>query len=67
MNQSQLNHAVARATGESVSTIQHLGFHMLGESNTEVEDSLDKETLLPGPRVYDWDIERAVQLADLMG
>jgi len=50
MKQADLNRAVARATGETVSTIKRLGF-LLAESG----DSLDPESDEHGPYVIDWD------------
>lgn len=50
MNQADLNRAVARATGESVSTIKRLGF-LLADST----DPLDPESDDHGPHVIDWD------------
>jgi hypothetical protein len=46
MTQRQFDSAVARATGESLSTIRHRGFSPLG--STTLED--DRE-----PLVMDWD------------
>ena len=51
MNQAELNRAVARATGESVSTIRRLGF---GPTGPEFETGDDTSTL-NGPSVIDWD------------
>jgi len=51
MTQSQLNRAVARATGESLSTIIHRGF-----SIEELEKpDLDTDTSCLRPHVVDWD------------
>lgn len=50
MKQSQLERAVARATGESRSTIHHLGFSLLDPTA-----SLDDRDDLPRPRTVDWD------------
>lgn len=50
MQQSELNRAVARATGESVSTIKRLGFLLADPS-----ESLDPESDDHGPHVIDWD------------
>ncbi len=46
MTQRQVDHAVARATGESLSTIRHLGF------TEQTEGPLDVERR---PLVLDWD------------
>ena len=50
MEQADLNRAVARATGETVSTIKHRGF-LLADANFDFDqDSPDYE-----PNVVDWD------------
>lgn len=51
MTQRELNRAVARATGESVSTVERIGF-LLADPETDVTDP-DDEAL--GPSVLDWD------------
>ena len=51
MKQADLNRAVARATGETVSTIKRLGF-LLADPADEV---VDAEAAEYGPRVIDWD------------
>lgn len=51
MNQRELNHAVARQTGESVRTIERLGF-LLSEPEVQYADP-DHEGF--GPHVIDWD------------
>ena len=51
MTQVQLNREVARATGESVETIQRLGF-LLDEPWLNITDP-SSEVL--GPHVIDWD------------
>ena len=48
MNQSELNRAVAEATGETVGTISDRGFVVLTPQPVEVEP--DRE-----PLVVDWD------------
>ena len=50
MNQSDLNRAVSRATGETVSTIKRLGFLLLESPATALEDEAEL-----GPYVIDWD------------
>jgi len=50
MKQAELDRAVARATGETVSTIKRLGFLL-----AEPADCLDPETDEHGPYVIDWD------------
>ena len=47
MTQSEIDVAVARATGESVTTIRSLGFGLDPEPKLEHEDDQ--------PRVLDWD------------
>lgn len=51
MTQRQLDRAVARATGESVATIAHIGFGIVdplaAQSDWEPTDA--------GPSVIDWD------------
>ena len=49
MKQADLDRAVARATGESVSTIKRLGFLL-----AEPDDCLDPESEEYGPYVIDW-------------
>jgi hypothetical protein len=50
MHQSDLNRAVAAATGETVTTIKRLGF-LLADPDLEL-DPHDEEL---GPYVIDWD------------
>lgn len=50
MNQSQLDRAVARATGESLSTVRHRGFSLFDP--TADFDALDER---PRPLTVDWD------------
>ena len=50
MKQADLDRAVARATGETVSTIKRLGFLL-----AEPDDCLDPESDEHGPYVIDWD------------
>lgn len=51
MNQSDLNRAVAHATGETVSTIKRLGFVLADfDDRAEADDSDEL-----GPHVLDWD------------
>ncbi|MCH5376547.1 MAG: hypothetical protein JJ992_21470, partial [Planctomycetes bacterium] len=57
MQQNDLNRAVARATGETVSRIKRIGF-LLADPETETLDP-DDETL--GPRVIDWDAPAETQ------
>ena len=51
MNQSELNRAVARATGETVSTIKRLGF-LLADVDSQAEADESDEV---GPHILDWD------------
>ncbi|REK24082.1 MAG: hypothetical protein DWQ42_13560 [Planctomycetota bacterium] len=50
MRQADLNRAVARATGETVSTIQRLGFML-----AEPDEHIDTEAEMHGPYMIDWD------------
>ena len=50
MTQSELNRAVARATGESLSTISRMGFSIFDP--VEAQNELDA---LPQPQTVDWD------------
>jgi len=50
MTQSQLNRGVARATGEALSTIRHMGFNVFDP--TGPHDELDA---LPRPQTVNWD------------
>jgi DUF438 domain-containing protein len=52
MTQRDLNRAVARATGESVDTIEQMGFGPLDESAGD-----------PGPNTIDWDADDDARLA----
>ena len=51
MNQNELNRAVARATGESVSAIKRIGF-VIAEPSQPIDDPTDP---VHGGRVIDWD------------
>jgi len=50
MKQAELDRAVARATGETVTTIKRLGFLLAGPA-----DSLDPDADDDDPYVIDWD------------
>ena len=50
MKQADLDRAVARATGETVSTIKQLGFLL-----ADPTDTLDLDSDQTGPNVVDWD------------
>ena len=56
MKQADLDRAVARATGETVSTIKRLGFLL-----AEPVNSLDPDAEENGPYVIDWDEREAVR------
>lgn len=51
MNQSQLDRAVARATGETRGTISHLGFSIADLNSAHY----DPEPVRRRPQVVDWD------------
>jgi len=51
VTQSQLNRAVARATGESIATIRSLGFGIVDPAT----DCHEPEPLPWRPQVVDWD------------
>ena len=51
MTQTEVNRAVARATGESVRTIQRLGF-LIADPEIELTDPDDEDL---GPYMLDWD------------
>ena len=51
MNQSQLNRAVARATGETLDTISRLGFSIADPDSVHY----DPEPSRRAPQVVDWD------------
>jgi hypothetical protein len=51
MNQRDLNRAVARATGETIETIQRVGF-LLAHPPADAADPEDDHF---GPYVIDWD------------
>lgn len=50
MYASELSRAVAQATGESIRTVQRLGFSLVKEFPEEVEDEV-----CFGPNLVDWD------------
>ncbi|MBI1249045.1 hypothetical protein GC197_14535 [bacterium] len=59
MRNSELYRSIAAATGESVATIEKLGFSLLDETAVETDDACF------GPNVVDWDeveVQRAAQL-----
>lgn len=57
MSERELNRAVARATGESVESIQRFGFRLLDDPDPA--DDL-------GPLVIDWDNHRPAYLANVL-
>lgn len=50
MTQRELNRAVARATGETIDTVQRIGF-LLADPSTPMDPDDDQF----GPPVIDWD------------
>ncbi len=58
MKDADLNRAVAHATGESVSTIKHLGFQL---DETVIDREPNSEDL--APYLLDWDTIEAERLA----
>ena len=59
MKQADLYRAIARATGETVSTIQRLGFLL-----DDPTDNHDPESDENGPYVIDWDELQAWRFAE---
>jgi hypothetical protein len=55
MSRGDLNRALARATGEYVTTFDGLGFHLVGEAQAD-----------GGPLVLDWDAQQAARLEDVV-
>lgn len=51
MNQNDLNRAVARATGDTISAVKRLGF-MIAHPSDLIDDPTDP---VHGGRVIDWD------------
>jgi len=51
MNQSQVNRAVARATGENVHTIGRMGFSIADPESVHY----DPEPSRSAPQIVDWD------------
>ncbi len=50
MKQSDLNRAVALATGETIATVKRLGFLL-----AEPHETVDPDSETSGPLVIDWD------------
>lgn len=62
MKQADLNRAVARATGETVTTIKRLGFLL-----ADPREPLDPDAEELGPHVIDWDeleVQRFLETAE---
>ena len=59
MKHAELDRAVARVTGETVSTIKRLGFLL-----ADPGDNLDPDSDEHGPYVIDWDELEAQRFAD---
>jgi hypothetical protein len=57
MSERDLSRAVAKATGESVESVQRLGFQLVGAHGPE-EDL--------GPLVLDWDVRRPAYLSQVL-
>jgi len=62
LSQSELNRAVARATGESISTIQRLGFLLADQAYPADDQDFD----LLGAQVIDWDALALQRQADVV-
>ena len=63
MTQTELERAVARATGDSVATVRRLGFQLEDLFPDDFDDGeVDEESLDEGPLVLDWDDYTAVPL-----
>jgi hypothetical protein len=63
MTQSELDRAVARATGDSVATVRRLGFQLEDAFPDDFDDlEIDEEAFEEGPLVFDWDDYAAVPL-----
>ena len=63
MKQADLNRAVARATGESISTIKGLGF-LIDDLSA---DSVGLDPTDPSPAVIDWDESQVRRLEPFCG
>jgi len=62
MRRTALHRAVAQATGESLATIQRLGF-LLADPNLELHSAAEEQD----PYVIDWDALEARRHAELVG
>lgn len=61
MVQRDLNRAVARATGETIETVQRRGFRLWRPDRPREPEDEDL-----GPTVLDWDRRQAVPLSELL-
>jgi len=55
MSQSELNHAVARSTGETFAEIEHLGFGLADPDQVAFDPEPDDGNYV------DWDVSQAVR------
>jgi len=64
MTQSELEEAVARATGDSLDTVRRHGFQLEEVALEDFDDDfdLDEQEWDDGPLVFDWDDYAAVPL-----
>ena len=62
MKQTDINRAVAQATGESVRTIKSLGFQL-----EEPLDDIEPEIGDSGPNIIDWDALESERYRDPTG
>lgn len=62
MTQTELERAVARATGESVAAVRRLGFQLEEIVSEDFDDEDGAAMVDEGPRVLDWDDREAVYL-----
>ena len=65
MSDRDLNRTVARRTGESVESIQRLGFQVLSEHGHDDNDH-DVDDYNLGPKVFDWDALQAASLGQVL-
>ena len=63
MNQSELYHSVARATGEDLDEIRHRGFNLVEPEDLDFDPDLD--VLLEEPIDWDqYDLERNIAIVE---
>jgi len=62
MQQSELNRAVARVTGETIATIRQLGFSL-----AEPDESDDVADECHGPFFLDWEQPEPARFSDYLG